>query len=399
MIAIRDNETLAECARHSDLELQARSSSPSARPLPASVAVSTPIISRSVSPLTFQMFYSTTILIIVLGGGAGSIRGVVVGSIRLRRRLRGAAHLARIPHGDVRPRTAVAGILVAQWPARRSSTAGSRCCRDREMTSLSPALGKPLLAVRGLRKSYGAVQAVQWYRLRQSGRRALLPHGPNGSGKSTFFDCVHRPAAGRRGHGPSRRASTSPAGRCNRIAHEGKMLRSFQKTVVFTTMTPEENLIAAGQMFAFPEPALDLLARSGLAPSSCTASGAGQRSDRDGRPVACTSHQMPAGNLSGGQQKLLQFASMLMPEPKADPAGRAARRHQPNADRAYRREHPQCANQELGVTFIVIEHNIDAIMSFCASAWSCWTRARSSTEDEPEAIMRNQKVVEAYLGG
>src|SRR5258708_5777801 len=35
----------------------------------------------TVSPLTFQMFYSTTILIIVLGGGAGSIRGVVVGSI------------------------------------------------------------------------------------------------------------------------------------------------------------------------------------------------------------------------------------------------------------------------------------------------------------------------------
>ena len=48
-----------------------------------------------VSPLTFQMYYSTTMLIIVLGGGAGTIRGVVFGSIRVRRPVRSAAYRAR----------------------------------------------------------------------------------------------------------------------------------------------------------------------------------------------------------------------------------------------------------------------------------------------------------------
>jgi branched-chain amino acid transport system ATP-binding protein len=58
------------------------------------------------------------------------------------------------------------------------------------MTSLSPAHGKPLLAVRGLRKSYGAVQAVRGIDLDVRERELCCLMGPNGSGKSTFFDCV-----------------------------------------------------------------------------------------------------------------------------------------------------------------------------------------------------------------
>jgi len=38
----------------------------------------------------------------------------------------------------------------------------------------------------------------------------------------------------------------------NRIAREGRMLRSFQKTVVFSALDVEENLVIAGQMFTFP---------------------------------------------------------------------------------------------------------------------------------------------------
>ena len=119
------------------------------------------------------------------------------------------------------------------------------------MTSPSPFRGKPLLTVRSLRKNYGAVQAMRGIDLDVRQRELCCVMGPNGSGKSTLFDCVT--GLQRADAGTVHLDGVDITGwPMHRIAHEGKMLRSFQKTVVFATMTPAENLIAAGQMFDFP---------------------------------------------------------------------------------------------------------------------------------------------------
>ncbi len=80
MIAIRDNETLAESLGISTWSYKLLVFTISAAFAGFGGSLYAHYLT-TVSPLTFQMYYSTTILIIVLGGGAGTIRGVVVGSV------------------------------------------------------------------------------------------------------------------------------------------------------------------------------------------------------------------------------------------------------------------------------------------------------------------------------
>ena len=262
------------------------------------------------------------------------------------------------------------------------------------MTSLSPALGKPLLAVRGLRKSYGAVQAVRGIDLDVRERELCCLMGPNGSGKSTFFDCVTGLQQADAGtvHLDGVDITGWPM---HRIAHEGEMLRSFQKTVVFTTMTPEENLIAAGQMFDFPS----LL--STFSPGPASRRRVARLRERANHLIDMVglSHvrDQNAGKLSFGQQKLLQFASSLMSEPKLILLDEPLAGVNPMLIERIL-DSIRSVNRELGITFIVVEHNIDAMMSLCQRV-VVLDQGALLDQGEPEAIMRSQKVVEAYLGG
>jgi len=100
-IAIRDNETLAEAVGIATWRYKLIVFALSA----AFAGVGGSLYAHYltvVSPLSFSMYYSTTILIIVLGGGAGSIRGVVVGSlvfVALSEALRIAPELRMILYG------------------------------------------------------------------------------------------------------------------------------------------------------------------------------------------------------------------------------------------------------------------------------------------------------------
>jgi ABC-type branched-subunit amino acid transport system ATPase component len=111
--------------------------------------------------------------------------------------------------------------------------------------------GLPILEISGLNKSYGAVRAVDDVSLHVNRGEICGLIGPNGSGKSTFFDCASgltRPHAGT----VKLDGQDITGWSLNRIAREGRMLRSFQKTVVFSALDVEENLVIAGQMFTFP---------------------------------------------------------------------------------------------------------------------------------------------------
>jgi branched-chain amino acid transport system ATP-binding protein len=107
-------------------------------------------------------------------------------------------------------------------------------------------------------------------------------------------------------------------------------------------------------------------------------------------------HQ-PAGNLSGGQQKLIQFASMLMPEPKLilldEPmAGINPKIIERVVDTIL------YANKSLGVSFLVIEHNIDVVTSICQRV-IVLDQGAKLVEGLPGDIIQDQRVREAYLGG
>jgi branched-chain amino acid transport system ATP-binding protein len=252
----------------------------------------------------------------------------------------------------------------------------------------------PLLSVLGLSKSYGAVAAVKDVSFDVLPGEVCGVIGPNGSGKSTLFDCVtglQNPDTGE-----VTLAGTDITGwPISRIAREGQLLRSFQRTVVFGTATPEENLLIAGQMFRFPS----LLSTFSVGPASrqrirTLRDDARRVLDMIGlSPVA----HMPAGKLSGGQQKLLQFGSMIISQPRLilldEPLAGINPKLIENVVAVIEK-----ANREMGITFVIIEHNIDVVMSLCRRILVL-DQGAVLARGTPGEIVSDKRVVEAYLGG
>jgi ABC-type branched-subunit amino acid transport system ATPase component len=252
----------------------------------------------------------------------------------------------------------------------------------------------PILEIRNLSKSYGAIKAVDDVSMHVERGEIAGLIGPNGSGKSTFFDCstgLQKPNSG-----AVRLDGQDITGwSLNRIAREGRMLRSFQKTVVFKALDIEENLIIAGQMFTFPS----LWSTFGLGSvSRRRVAGLRERARELIRMAGLWDvRHMPAGNLSGGQQKLIQFASMLMPEPKIILLDEPMAGINPKIiERVI--ETILFANKTYGVSFLVIEHNIDVVTSICRRV-VVLDQGRKLVEGLPNDIVQDQRVREAYLGG
>ncbi|MGO7385159.1 ABC transporter ATP-binding protein [Rhizobium ruizarguesonis] len=252
----------------------------------------------------------------------------------------------------------------------------------------------PLLEIKNLSKSYGAVKAVNDVSIHIDRGEIAGLIGPNGSGKSTFFDCstgLAKPDTGK----VVLDGQDITGWSLNRIAREGRMLRSFQKTVTFKSLDVEENLVIAGQMFTFPS----IASTFGLGKMSRQRIDGLRERARDLIKMAGlwdVRHQ-PAGNLSGGQQKLIQFASMLMPEPKLilldEPmAGINPKIIERVVDTIL------YANKSLGVSFLVIEHNIDVVTSICQRV-IVLDQGAKLVEGLPGDIIQDQRVREAYLGG
>jgi ABC-type branched-subunit amino acid transport system ATPase component len=252
----------------------------------------------------------------------------------------------------------------------------------------------PLLSILGLAKNYGAVTALRGIDLDIRAGELCGIIGPNGSGKSTLFDCctgLQTPDVGTV-HLDGADITGWPM---HRIAREGRFLRSFQKTVVFETMTPRESLVTAGQMFAFP----NLLSTFMNGPASARRVAALKARADDLIDLVGLSvvRDQPAGKLSFGQQKLLQFASSLMAEPRLilldEPLAGI------NPVLIERVVASICkANRDLGVTFVVIEHNIDVIMGLCDRI-VVLDQGAILEQGAPSSIVKSAKVVEAYLGG
>jgi branched-chain amino acid transport system ATP-binding protein len=106
---------------------------------------------------------------------------------------------------------------------------------------------------------------------------------------------------------------------------------------------------------------------------------------------------VPAGDLSFGQQKLLEFAMALMNGPRLllldEPtAGVNPVLINGLVDRLKR------ANAELGITLFVIEHNMRVIMNLATRVY-CLAHGELLAQGTPDAIRRDPRVLDAYLGG
>ena len=244
-----------------------------------------------------------------------------------------------------------------------------------------------VLSVRNISKSFGAIRAVQdvSFEVREGEILGLI--GPNGSGKSTLFNCILgqlSPDAG------EVRVNGDPVS--GKSAHQLNRLgvgRTFQQLSVFPNMTVIENILMAGQ-----EHRGTLLSRlfgpsdAGLTEEAETLIAFFRLGHlRDTR----------AGSLSYGQQKLLDAAMAFMAGPGLvlldEPAGGV------NLTMLeYLKERLITYNRDHGSTFVVIEHNMEFVMSLC-SRIIVLANGKIIAEGPPEAIRANEEVIEAYLGG
>jgi branched-chain amino acid transport system ATP-binding protein len=246
---------------------------------------------------------------------------------------------------------------------------------------------RPVLSVRDLDKSFGAIHAMDGVSFDVHPGEILGLIGPNGSGKSTLFNCILgqlRPDGGKVEVG-GRPVSGRRASDLNRLG----VGRTFQQLSVFPRMTVLDNVIVAGQ-----EHHGTMLSRLFGAPDAGLTAEADRMIDffRLGHL-----RDAMAGSLSYGQQKLVDAAMAFMAGPSLvlldEPAGGV------NLTMlAGLRERLVTYNREHGTTFVVIEHNMEFVMSLCTRI-IVLAEGRIIAEGLPEDIRANQTVIDAYLGG
>ncbi len=240
-----------------------------------------------------------------------------------------------------------------------------------------------LLEITGLSKRFGGVTAVSdcTFSVPEGSITALV--GPNGSGKTTAFNLITgyaRADAGSVRFGGTTLRRPDPV----RLARRG-LTRTFQQARIFPSLTLVENLVAALQQpwRAMFRPAITRDERTkalGLLEEFSLGPLAGER----------------ASELSYGQKKLLEFATVLMGEPQLvlldEPTAGVNPVLVEQMEARIRDLHAQ------GLTFLVVEHNMNLVMRLCDPVIVLDHGAKLA-EGPPDTVRTDPRVLDAYLGG
>ena len=239
-----------------------------------------------------------------------------------------------------------------------------------------------MLEVRNLTKRFGGVAAVNGcsFEVAEGTVTALI--GPNGSGKTTAFNMIT-------GYLPADSGEVAFAGRTVRRPdptrlYRAGLTRTFQQARVFPGLTLIENLTVAsvqpwrtflrlGVNAHNRERAHSLLEEFGLERLA----------------------SRPAGVLSFGQRKLLEFATVLMGQPRLvlldEPTAGVNPVMVEQIERHVRDLH------ERGLTFLIVEHDMHLVMRLCDPV-IVLDRGATIKQGPPAEVQSDPAVLDAYLG-
>ena len=242
-----------------------------------------------------------------------------------------------------------------------------------------------ILEVTTVSKSFGGVKANVDISISVEQGSIVGLIGPNGSGKTTLFNSI---------------VGTHPIDKGS-IKFDGKevselpvpivaklgLLRTFQQTRIYGKLNCIENMLISNK---FQEKGL--LSVFSKIPSELT-----DKSENLLKFVGLyQKRKLRAGDLSFGQQKLLELAMALMNEPKMLLLDEPTAGINPTLingiiDRLIK------VNKEFGITLLVIEHNMRVIMQLAQKIF-CLAHGEMLAEGTPEQIKNDKRVIDAYLG-
>ena len=249
-----------------------------------------------------------------------------------------------------------------------------------------------MLEIKNLYKSFGGIRAINniTLEIEKSSITALI--GPNGAGKTTLFNIIN--------------GSTKPDSgtvELNEIDITGYephqlfnlgILRTFQIANEFSSLTVKDNL-----MMVPPNQTGESILQTWFSP---------KKIKLEEQNIARKAYEVMeflqlkhlaneyAGNLSGGQKKLLELGRTMMVDPKIvllDEVGAGVNRTLLNTigDAILR------LNKELDYTFCMIEHDIEFISKLCDPV-IVMAEGSILMIDEISKVKENDKVIEVYLG-
>lgn len=249
-----------------------------------------------------------------------------------------------------------------------------------------------MIKVENLTKQFGGITAVNnaSLEIKQGSITGLI--GPNGAGKTTLFNViagVYRPTAGKVFLDGEDITGLPP----HELFHKG-MLRTFQIAHEFSSLTVRENLMMVPAHQA-GETLFDVWFRGAQVRQNEIEVRSKAEEVIEFLQISHVADEL-AGNLSGGQKKLLELGRTMMVDAKVvflDEVGAGVNRTLLNTigDAIIR------LNKERGYTFCVIEHDMDFIGKLCDPV-IVMAEGAVLAEGTLAEIKANEQVIEAYLG-
>ncbi len=250
-----------------------------------------------------------------------------------------------------------------------------------------------MLKIEKVVKSFGGLTAVYEcsFEVNEGSITGLI--GPNGAGKTTLFNVItgyYKPERGRiifRGEDIN--------GLAPHQIFQKKIYRTFQITREFSQMTVIENL-----MFVPEDQAGEKIWNTWFRPSAV------RKQEKAIHEKAIEVLEFVelidlkdeyAGSLSGGQKKLLELAKSLMADPKLVLLDEPGAGVNPTLMRKLMANIRKLC-EEKKITFFLIEHDMDLVMSLCNPV-IVMSEGKKLAEGTPEEIKKDERVLEAYLGG